>query len=175
MAFELLDKVIVGSGGQSTIDFNNIAAVDGADLKLVISGRTDASGIATEWMIRVNGSSGAAYSTRSLSGDGSSLPSARNAGNTTFWENLSLAKAGSTTSTFSNAELYIPNFSQPSSGSFQGAAAAIMSVSENNAGEAYQGFAGFYRDVDEAVTSISVFGQAGSLVEHSTAYLYQIS
>ena len=174
MAFELLDKVTVGSGGQSTIDFNNIVAVDGADLKLLISGRTDASGIGTEWLIQVNGSSGAAYHTRSLSGDGSSA-SPRNATNTTFWENLSLAKAGSTTSTFSNAELYIPNFSQPSSGSFMGTAAAIMSVSENNAGEAYQGFAGFYRDVDEAVTSISVFGQAGSLVEHSTAYLYQIS
>ena len=174
MAFELLDKVTVGAGGASTIDFNNIVAVDGADLKLLVSARTDASGIATEYVIRVNGSSGAAYSTRSLAGDGSGA-SPRTTSNTTFWENLSLQKNGATTNTFGNAELYIPNFSQPSSGSFQGTAMALMAVSENNAGEAYQGFAGFYRDVDEAVTSISVSGQAGSLMEHSTAYLYQIS
>tara|TARA_R110000803_G_scaffold68527_1_gene130443 strand:- start:343 stop:870 length:528 start_codon:yes stop_codon:yes gene_type:complete len=175
MAFDLIDTVTVGSGGTAQINFTSIVAVDDADLKVVISGRSSASGIATEYRIQLNGDSNSVYYTRGIAGDGSSSPSTRTVGPTTFWENLSLQKNGATANTFGNAELYIPNFSQPTSGGYMGAAAAFMAVSENNATEAYQGFAAFYRDVDEAVTSIKIYATVGNFMEHTTAYLYQLS
>ena len=169
MGMTLLQTVNVGSGGQSTIDFNNIAAVAGADLKLVISGRTDASGIATEYQMRLNGDSSSVYHTTGLAGDGGTIAK-RDVGPTTFLENLSLPKNGATANTFGSAEIYIHNFSSATTTGI-----TFTAVGENNATESYLGIASWYRDVAEPITSISVFGQLGSFMQHSTASLYLIN
>ena len=168
MGMTLLETVNFANAG-STVDFNNITAVAGADLKIVISGRTDASGIATEYMMQLNGDSSSVYHTTGLAGDGGTIAK-RDVGPTTFLENLSLPKNGATANTFGSAEIYIHNFSNATTTGI-----TFTGVGENNATESYLGIASWYRDVAEAVTSVSVFGYLGSLVQHSTASLYLIN
>ena len=164
----LIETVTVGAGGASSIDFTAIEAVAGADVSVLISARTDASGIATEYRFQFNGDTSSVYYTKSVAGDGSGI-NLRTAGPTSFLENLSLQKNGATANTFGNGELYISNFS-----STQDTVASFTAVSENNAGEAYQGVAAFYRDVAEAITSIKIYATAGNFMQYSTASLYKI-
>jgi len=169
MAYTLLETVTVGSSGASSIEFDPIEGVDGADLKVLISARSNASGIATEYRFQFNGDTSSVYHTTGIAGDGSTL-NRRGVGPTSFLENLSLQKNGATANTFGNAELYISNFS-----SAQDTYATFMAVSENNATEAYQGVANFYRDVAEAITSIKIYATVGDFVEYTTASLYLVT
>ena len=169
MAYTLLETYTVPSGGASSIEFDPIEGVDGADLKVLISARSNASGIATEYRFQFNGDTSSVYYTTSMAGDGSGI-NRRGVGPTSFLENLSLQKNGATANTFGNAELYISNFS-----SAQDTYASFMAVSENNASEAYQGVANFYRDVAEAITSIKIYATVGDFMEHTTASLYLVT
>lgn len=169
MGYELIETQTVPSGGAASIEFTSIPQ-EGVDLKMLISARLDASGIATEYRFTFNGNTGSVYSTISLAGDGSGAQNLRNVSGTTFLENLSLQKNGATANTFGNGELYVSNFT----GSLP-KVASFTAVSENNATEAYQGFAAFATSDTSAITSIKVFGTTGNIMEHSTASLYKVT
>ena len=169
MAYTLIETITVDSGGASSIEFDSIEAVDGADLKVLISARSNASGVATEYRFQFNGDTSSVYYTTGVAGDGSTINN-RSAGPTSFLENLSLQKNGATANTFGNGELYISNFS-----SAQDTVASFTAVSENNASEAYQGMAAFLRDVAEAITSIKIYATVGDFMEHTTASLYLVT
>lgn len=168
MGYELIETKTVPSGGVASIEFTSIPQ-EGVDLKMLISARTDASGIATEYRFTFNGNAGSVYSTIGLAGDGSGA-SRRNVSGTSFLENLSLQKNGATANTFGNGELYVSNFT----GSLP-KVASFMAVSENNGSEAYQGFAAFATSDSSPITSIKVFGTLGNMMEHSTASLFKIT
>jgi hypothetical protein len=79
--------------------------------------------------------------------------------------------ASSTSNTFSNGEIYIPNYTSSIAKSV-----SIDSVTENNATGAITALdAAIATAVTSAITSITLGSNNGTFVQHSTAYLYGIS
>ena len=167
--YSKLAESTVGAGGASSIIFNNIPQ-NYTDLVVKISGRTAATqGVA---QIAFNGTT-TNLSSRILYGIGSGTP-----GSASY---ASVIRAGYivgtdyTASTFSNNEIYIPNYTSSNSKSL-----SIDSVTENNATEAYSSLnAGLWSNVT-AITSLTLTvlnngtGAASTFAQHSTATLYGI-
>jgi hypothetical protein len=166
--YSKLASTTVGVGGASAITFSNIPQ-NYTDLVLKISGRTAAAqGVA---QIAFNGTT-TNLNSRILYGIGSSAGSASYA---------SVIRAGYivgtdyTASTFSNNEIYIPNYTSSNSKSL-----SIDSVTENNATEAYSSLnAGLWSNVT-AITSLTLTvlnngtGAASTFSQYTTATLYGI-
>jgi len=162
--YTLIASSTVGSGGAATIYFTSIPATY-TDLKVVVSARTSVTVGANGYYYDVtfNGTS-ANRSGRYLEGTGS----AANSGTFTLY-GVSDA-SDQTASTFSNGELYIPNYASANYKS-----ASFDSVQENNATASRAIFsAGLWSDV-AAITSVTFTPAGGSFVQYSTAYLYGIS
>ena len=167
--YSKLAETTVGAGGTSAITFNNIPQ-NYTDLIIKISGRTAAAqGVA---QLSFNGTTNN-LSSRIIYGIGSS-----GNGSATY---ASAIRAGYivgtdyTASTFSNNEIYIPNYSGSASKSI-----SIDSVTENNAAEAYSSLnAGLWSNVT-GITSLTLTvlnnanGVASTFTQHSTATLYGI-
>jgi hypothetical protein len=77
--------------------------------------------------------------------------------------------AGNTASTFSNIEIYIPNYAGSTNKSF-----SIDAVGENNATAAYAGLVAGLWSTSSAITAISI-ASTTLFAEFSTATLYGIS
>jgi hypothetical protein len=155
--------VTVGSGGAATIAFTSIPATY-TDLKIVLSTRTNATVGANGYYYDVtfNGTS-ANRTGKYLEGTGS----AANSGSYTLY-GVSDA-SDNTASTFSNGELYIPNYASANNKS-----ASFDSVQENNATASRAILsAGLWSDVS-AITSVTFTPGGGSFVQYSSATLYGI-
>jgi len=158
--FELISAVTVGSGGASSIDFTSIASTF-TDLCLKVSIRNvnDTPSV----YLRFNGTT-TNHSDRWLYGSGSFADSATNAN-----IEMLLNRSSSTSSTFANAEIYIPNYAGSTNKSV-----SIDAVSENNGTLAYaQLDAGLWSNT-AAITSIKLQAASGNIAEFSTAYLYGV-
>jgi hypothetical protein len=168
MSMTLVSTVTVGSGGAASIDFGSIAAT-GTDLLLVVSARSSNSSVSRTMNLRVNGSS-ISYGDKSLIGSGSAASSAGDAGGGTQIYTGEIPAATSTSSTFANISIYIPNYAGSTNKSF-----SIDNVNENNA-TASQTTMGAGRWSDTAaITSISLTQPSANFVQHSTASLYLIT
>jgi hypothetical protein len=77
--------------------------------------------------------------------------------------------SGYTASTYSNSEIYIPNYAGSTNKSF-----SIDGVSENNATEAYAMFNAVLWSNTAAINQVTLTPAGGSFVQHSTAYLYGV-
>jgi len=98
-----ISTVTVGSGGASTIEFNNIPQIY-TDLVLKVSARTNQASVTSEYNVTFNGST-SSISLRGLYGNGSA------AGSQTLTRHPMLGTGSTATSnTFGNSELYIPNY-----------------------------------------------------------------
>tara|TARA_R110000822_G_scaffold231076_1_gene363135 strand:+ start:1524 stop:2024 length:501 start_codon:yes stop_codon:yes gene_type:complete len=75
-----------------------------------------------------------------------------------------------TANTFNNGEIYFPSYTSSNYKSWSSDA-----VTENNATTADMSIAAGLTSITAAITSITIAGLAGNLVEHSTAYLYGVS
>jgi hypothetical protein len=75
-----------------------------------------------------------------------------------------------TANTFSNGEIYIPNYAGSNYKSWSSDA-----VTENNATSADMSLVAGLTSITAAITSITIAGAAGNLVQYSTAYLYGVS
>jgi hypothetical protein len=165
----LISSSTVGSGGAASIDFNSIPQTY-TDLKIVFSLRTTDSG-AVFARITFNGAGGTAYQYRNLYAFSNvAYSNADNSGiahiESAYQNNSSL-----TANTFSNGEIYVPNYTlsnvkcisndgvQESNSSTGVAIGLVAGVSTNTA----------------AITRITLTPQAGNFVQYSTAYLYGIS
>lgn len=157
--FQLISSATVGSGGASSIDFTSIPSTY-TDLVLHSSLRN--SGTNTDCYLLVNGSNG---SDKWLYAQGSS-PGSTN-GSKIYVES---AISSQTTSTFSNSQIYIPNYTNGVYKNF-----AIDTITENNSstGNLLLLSAGLWSS-GSAITSLSITVLAGSFVQYSTAYLYGI-
>jgi len=164
MGMQLIETIEVGSGGAASIEFTGIPQ-DGVDLKLVVSARNTQAVIYSYLFLSFNGSS-SNFSSRFLDGNGSIADSGT-------WANAvvdnSVVGANATANTFSNVQIYIPNYTSSNFKSISN-----DSVTENNASTAYQQIhAGLWSNT-AAITSIGMTS-GGNFVEFTTASLYKVT
>ena len=160
----LIQSVTVPSGGSASIDFTSIPSTY-TDLVLEFSARTAQSEVATWLKIAFNGSA-SSFSSRYLVGNGAAASSS-----TLAQYGGDAVSATSTASTFSNVQIYIPNYAGSTNKSY-----SVDSVTENNATSAYAlMIAGLWSNT-AAINQITLTPNTGAnFVQYSTAYLYGIS
>ena len=163
--YTLIASSTVGSGGAANIEFTSIPGTY-TDLVLKISAR--GTGADNSIVITYNSDAGANYSARYIYGDGSAAAS------TTASSNLlttSINPSTYTTSTFANAELYIPNYTSSNNKS-----SSHDGVQETNATLAYMALTANLWTNSAAITTIKLsLGAGQNFAQYSTAYLYGIS
>lgn len=155
--------ITVGVLGAATIDFTSIPATY-TDLVVKLSARaTSLGGVVEEVLVAINTSS-ANQTTRGLYGTGSAAASQ------SVTKIMMLADgSGATASTFSNAELYIPNYAGSTNKSM-----SSDSVTENNATAGWQYLNASLWSQTAAINQIT-FSITGTLfAQYSTATLYGI-
>ena len=164
--YVLLEKITVGAATASSVTFSGIPQTGYTDLKVVISsGQSAANGSSGYYYdVTFNGTS-ANRSGRYLIGqNGISAVS----GVYTLW---GVSNPNDfTANTFSNGELYIPDYT---SSNFK--SASLDSVNENNASTNRLNLsAGLWSDT-AAINSITFTPAGGNFIQHSTFYLYGIA
>ena len=167
--YTLISSNTVGSGGVASVTFSSIPATY-TDLLVRASARVTT--VDTEEFLRLefNGSGGTAYSSRIFYGNGSATASASESGVANVnYAGMANASA-STSNTFTNCEIYIPNYAGSNNKSFSSNIAE-----EQNATKAFNvATAGLWANT-AAITSIKLTpANAGTLVQYSTFYLYGI-
>ena len=160
--FVKIATVTVGSGGASSIDFTSIPSTY-TDLVIKLSARDTSSN--TNYNLIFNKDSSAIYDTLRLYGNGASV----------FSDNFTNQNAGYigwqtqstyTANTFSNNEVYIPNYAGSSYKSVSN-----DGVSENNATAAQQTFQSVLWGSTAAINRITI---SQTMAQHTTATLYGI-
>ena len=156
---------VSASGSSATIDFTSISGTY-TDLILKVNARgttTEGSG-GHYYSIALNGSA-VSKTQRFLQGDGSSASSGNSTSFTTY-----MCPSYFTASTFSNAEVYLPNYSGSANKSM-----SVDVVTENNATKSYAAFYAQLWSNTSAITQITLTANAGNFAANSTATLYGIS
>jgi hypothetical protein len=161
--FQIGSTVTVGAGGVATITFSSIPATY-TDLLLKISAR-NATGSVTGMYISFNGST-SGFGNKLSEGDGSTTASSSLA------RYIGVENSGSATAnTFSNGEVYIPNYAGSGNKAF-----SADNVSENNGTTAYASLNNSEWANTAAITSIGLEIFTGqNFAQYSTATLYGIS
>lgn len=162
---QFIQAITVGAGGAANIDFTSIPATY-TDLVVKLSGRsTNASD--QRIVVEFNNSS-SNLSQRRLYANQTSTISDAPAG---AIQPTGVNYSASTANTFSNFEMYIPNYRSSDNKSL-----GIDTVTESiDVVDPYRMFlAGLWSD-SSAITSIKLTPIGGSFVQHSTAYLYGVS
>ena len=169
----LLERITVGAAGAASVTFSSIPQTGYTDLKIVVSGRTTASYVDTYFNCNFNGDSGANYAQRGVyqGQNGTSASNSFSAANNLYVNSVPAASA--TASTFSNVEMYIPNYA--------GATYKSMSqdgANEHNGAQPTTRFnplsAGLWSST-AAITSIALSTASGTWVQYSTFSLYGIA
>ena len=162
--YEAIATVTVGSGGATTIDFTSIPATY-TDLILKLSGRDNrADESFTALFIKVNNST-SNLTTKRLYGNGASAFSDSPAG---FIGTNTAPLA--TASTFSNLEIYFPNYAGSTNKSFSSDA-----VTENNATTSFVSLNAGLWSQTTAINQLTVYcADSANFVQYSTATLYGI-
>jgi hypothetical protein len=151
-----------GAGGAASFTFSSIPSTY-TDLLIKMS--TRGSGGDTYGTIQFNGSS-SNFSSRRLDGDGSSATSSTRTDNLIAITNQSTQTAN----TFSNSEIYIPNYAGSTNKSF-----SYEFVNENNATFVTMSMWALLWSNTAAINSISLISGNPTFVQYSTATLYGIS
>jgi len=154
--------VVVGSGGASAITFSSIPNTF-TDIKIVLSAQSTTGN--ADMLTSFNGST-SNFNWVLISGSGSSAGSNSGAASYGMLANQSTQTAN----TFSNCEIYIPNYA---SGNYK--SASINSVNENNASGATMYLDTILWSQTAAINSVSFAISGANFAQYSTAYLYGIS
>lgn len=161
-----ISTVTVGSGGASAIEFTGIPQTY-TDLLIKFSTRDTSADFAENVAIQFNGVGGTSYSERLLRGAGSSVGSF-NRSSVAAINYLYSTSANATSSTFSNGDIYIPNYTSSNNKSV-----SVDTVTENNATSAYTALtAGLFSNTSP-ISSIKLLAGV-TFVQYSTATLYGI-
>ena len=161
--FVKIATVTVGSGGATSLEFSSIPSTY-TDLCIKLSPRSTNSSATYGATIQFN-SSTSNFSYRALYGNGSSAGSYSD---TATWLG-EVPAATSTSNTFGNVEIYIPNYAGSTYKSF-----SIDNVGENNATAARADLIAELWSNTAAITNIKV-ESAVNFAQYSTATLYGIS
>lgn len=163
--FELIASSTVGAGGASSIDFASIPSTY-TDLQLMLSARGASTALYAN--IKLNNSSSAIYSLRTIYGDGSAAASQNDSG-ATFFERFLMVSSAYTANTFSNGILYIPNYAGSAN-----KAVMFDSVNENNATSSQMFMVAGLWASTAAINQITLTPNTGNFAQYSSAYLYGI-
>jgi hypothetical protein len=150
------------TGSVANIDFTSIPSTY-TDLLVKASLRGSTNGN-IDMLLQFNGVT-TGYTFRWISGDGASAGSASGSTSNAGFMDMN----NDTANTFSNVEIYIPNYlsSNYKSVSFD-------AVTENNATTAYSVMGASLWSNTAAITSVKLLPSPGNFVQYSTAYLYGI-
>jgi len=162
--YTLIASSTVGSGGVADITFSAIPSTY-TDLLIKFSARSSTASFGL--YITINASSPHAITSRILEGDGASASSYTPTDNISGYINRSVQTA----STFSNGELYFPNYLSGNNKSF-----SSDSVNETNGTSAFSALAALLWSNTAAITSIKLAAPtSANFDQYSTFYLYGIS
>jgi len=165
MATYTLISSNVLSSSAASVTFSSIPATY-TDLVLRVSARGDNTGLLLEMTLN---SATSTYSNTLLLGDGATASSTRNTGQAYLRAGY-VNPSGSTASTFSSGEIYIPNYTSTTN-----KAMSSLGMTENNATTAYiANYANLWQ-TSSAITSISLQVTGQNFVSGSSFYLYGIS
>ena len=166
--YELIASNTVGSGGTASVTFSSISG-SYTDILLKVSARSDTANIANGMFIQIN-SITSGYSAKNLYGDGAAASSNSNPYSITakLWAGSTNANS-STSNTFGNAEIYIPNYSGSNYKS-----ASVDGVIENNATTGYQNLAASLLSNTAVISSLTLTLDSGNFMQYSSFYLYGI-
>ena len=160
--FELIASSTVGSGGAASIDFTSIPSTY-TDLCLKLSLRQDSVTLNYASMRFNNATTNFTY--RTIEGSGASAASYNGSTGTYGFP----VPSNFTSSTFSNLEVYIPNYAGSTNKSF-----SVDTVTENNASTAYADLIAGLWSNSAAINQITFYPAGGNFVQYSTAYLYGV-
>lgn len=167
--FTLINAVTVGAGGAANITFSSIPQTY-TDLCIKVSGRSSRSNTTDTMFMKINNNSSVTNSHRRVYGIGST-PGSDNFTSTTTGMNIGGITANTATAnTFSNQEVYIPNYtgSTQKSVSYDG-----TSEDNSTSGNFLVLQASLWQDTG-AITSLVFQCDVGNFIQNSTAYLYGI-
>ena len=166
--FEQIGSTItVGSGGAANFNFTSIPSTY-TDLVIKVSARINVAAVDAHISLRFNNNSGNIYSMKLVRSDGSSASSYSEVNETSMNFYGTAAGNSATSSTFSNLELYIPNYAGSITKSV-----SLDSISENNATTAWSYFYAGSSSSTAAINQVTLTGSA-SYLQYSTASLYGI-
>lgn len=165
----LIERIEVGSGGAASIEFTSIPA-DYTDLKVVLSSRYTSNGGSdiSQTNLTFNNSA-SSYSHRILygfNGSAASLSSTNEPAIAYLYSTTNTATAN----TFSNNEIYIPNYTGSSQKSV-----SIDTVTEENSGDAIAGIVAALWTGTSAISSLKLTAVVGNFEQYSSASLYGVS
>jgi hypothetical protein len=164
--YVLLERIELNASAAS-VTFSNIPQSGYTDLKVVLSAR---QGAENAFRITFN-SNTSSYSTISLRGDGSTASS--NTGNpslSTAIRIIGIDPTGATANTFSNTEIYVPNYLSSNYKSV-----SIDGVNEDNTSAAYMNISAGLWSNTAAINAVTITPEAGSLAQYSTFSLYGLA
>jgi len=163
--YVLLERIELNASAAS-VTFSNIPQSGYTDLKVVASARFTNASTSTGLAVRFNGV-GTNQSARFIQGNGASASSFTD---TTIYGDTDAANA--TANTFSNFELYVPNYTSSNNKSV-----SIDNVMENNATTAYAMLEAGLWSSSAAITSITFqdYSASASLAQYSTFSLYALA
>jgi hypothetical protein len=164
--YTLINSVTVGSGGAANITFTSIPGTY-TDLLVKLSSRTTSNYGNAFAQVDMSLNSTGYSNDRVLFATNSSVSSNNGGVGTTYGNNSSIATA----STFSNTDIYIPNYA----GSSQKITASDGVAETNSTTAAIVSVNATLFNVTSAVTSLTLTpNSSGNFAENSTAYLYGI-
>ena len=165
-----LETITVGEAGASSVTFNNIPQSGYTDLKVVVSCRSNRAALADGIVLTFSPSAGSVYSYKYLEGNGASAASG-GASSQANLQGFSIPSATATANTFSNTEIYIPNYTVS-----QYKSISSDSVMENNATTSYTDFLAGLWSSNSAITGITLAPVVGTAwVQYSTFSLYGLA
>jgi hypothetical protein len=161
--FELIASYTVGAGGAASIDFTSIAST-WTDLVIKCSLRSTSGG--GEFGVQFNGAT-TGYTDRYLQGSGSAATSGNDTSKTYIYGG-EVDYSTYTSNTFSNGEIYIPNYAGSTYKSV-----SIDNVTENNATASWAHLSAGLWSNTAAITTVKIMGGV-TFAQYSTAYLYGV-
>lgn len=139
------------------------------DLVIRGSARSDIADTDRELQVWLNGSTALNYSYTRLTSTGSASASSRASNNDYINGYKGVSGSTSTSNTFADFEIYIPNYAGSTNKPL-----SIFGANENNTTAAYIYTLAGLRSVTDAITSISMRPQTSNFVSGSSFYLYGI-
>ena len=167
----LIASNTVGSGGVSSVTFSSIPATY-TDLKIVVSPKSSYTGSYYDNMLMTFNGVGSAYSFLRFIGigGGTSTDGPFTSQSVIYIGEIDASGGSITSNTFSNNEIYIPNYTTSNYKSI-----SIDKTLENNSSSNYiLGFVAGLWSNTSAISSITFTNASGSFVQYSTFYLYGI-
>ena len=169
--YTLIASNTVGTLGSASIAFTSIPSTF-TDLNIVISARTTANpAVSQSIFMKMNNLTSSIYSQRAVEGNGASASSFTQSGvdNTV---RLAISNgSSSTSSTFSNSSIYIPNYLSSNYKSV-----SVDTVAETNATTQYMNLIAYQIASTAAIKDLTFTTEtaAVSFAQYSTFYLYGI-